>query len=73
MYTYRWSIEEVFNYYKNVLEIDNVRVQQDVRLYGAEFINFIAALIVCRIKNHIDLLGLTKNTLTNKLWPIYPR
>ncbi len=60
MYTYRWSIEEIFNYYKNVLDITNVRVQQDTRLYGSEFINFIASVIVCRIKNKIDQLALTK-------------
>ena len=60
MYTYRWSIEEVFNYYKNILEIDNVRVQQDTRLYGIEFINFIASVIVCRIRNQLDQMGLTK-------------
>ena len=60
MYRYRWSIEEVFNYYKNVLDIDNVRVHQDTRLYGSEFINFIASVIICKVKNQIDALGLTK-------------
>ena len=60
MYTYRWTIEEVFNYYKNILDIDNVRVQQDTRLYGSEFINFVASVIVCRIRKQIDFLGLSK-------------
>lgn len=61
MYTYRWAIEEVFNYYKNVLDIDNVKVQQDTRLYGGEFINYIASVITCRIRNYIDACGLSEN------------
>lgn len=59
MYTYRWSIEEVFNYYKNVLDIDNVKVQHDTRLYGSEFINYIASVITCRIRKYIDACGLS--------------
>ncbi len=60
MYSYRWSIEEVFKYYKHVLDSDNVRVQSDVRVYGSEFINFLASIIICRVKNKIEQLGLSK-------------
>jgi len=60
MYSYRWSVEEIFDYYKNILEIGNVRVQDDTRLYGGEFINFIAAVITCRVKNYIEKQGLSE-------------
>ena len=54
MYEHRWDIEEVFRFYKNILEIDSVGVQQDTRLYGEEFINFLSTIITCRMRNHFD-------------------
>jgi len=61
MYSYRWSVEEIFRYYKNVLGIDNVKVQDDTRLWGSEFINFIATLITCKIWNYLVSRNINKN------------
>ena len=61
MYEHRWDIEEVFRFYKNILEIDSVGVQQDTRLYGEEFINFLSTIITCRMRNHFDRQELFKD------------
>lgn len=45
----RWKIELVFKRYKNDECLDKTNVQGDFTVIGAEFVNFIATLLTCRI------------------------
>ena len=60
MYDQRWQIEEMFNFYKNILELSNTRVHTDMRVYTTEFINYLSLIIGCRVKNNLGKLGLNK-------------
>ena len=60
-YAQRWSIEILFNMYKNIMERDTVNVHGDYRLYATEFINFLAAVISSRVKRLFINKGLSKH------------
>ena len=49
-YSKRWEIEIMFNLYKNIIELDKVRVHGDYRIYATEFINFLSVLISSKVK-----------------------
>lgn len=57
-YEDRWMLELVFKYYKSDLQLDRTNVQNNYSVIGAEFINFIAATITCRIMRKASQLGL---------------
>ncbi len=56
-YKDRWKLELVFRYYKNNIDCDKTRVQDDFAVIGSEFINFIAAIITCRIIERMRKAG----------------
>ena len=58
-YAKRWEIEIMFNFYKNIIELDTVRVHGDYRLYATEFINFLSVLISSKVKNKLYETGLS--------------
>ena len=60
MYESRWEIEEMFNFYKNILELSNARLHNDMRIYTTEFINYLSLIIGCRVKNELIKLDLHK-------------
>lgn len=49
-YTERWEIETMFDFYKNIIDLDTVNVQGDYRLYATEFINYLSVIINSRVK-----------------------
>ena len=53
MYDRRWEIENFFNFYKNVINLEAIRVQDDTSIIGSEFINFISSLISIKFKNSL--------------------
>ena len=59
-YAKRWEIEVMFDFYKNIIELDNVRVHGDYRVYATEFINFLSVLISCRVRKKLQDTGLSK-------------
>lgn len=58
MYDSRWEIEQMFDFYKNILELSNARVHTDMRIYTTEFINYLSLIIGCRVKNKLVRLQL---------------
>ncbi|WP_036498133.1 transposase, partial [Mycoplasma yeatsii] len=54
LYKQRWEIELVNDFYKNTLELDTVRVHDDVNFYADEFINMLTLIIGYRIKNKFE-------------------
>ncbi len=50
MYKERWEIEVLFNFYKNIIELNNGNVHDDYKILGQEFINFITVIIATKIK-----------------------
>lgn len=48
-YDERWLLELVFNRYKSDECLDKTNVQGDFSVIGAEFINFIATVLTCRL------------------------
>ena len=59
-YSKRWEIEVLFDFYKNIVELKNVRVHGDYRTYATEFINFLSVLISCRVRNLLASCGINK-------------
>jgi len=59
-YSQRWSIEVMFNQYKNIIERDTVNVHTDYRVYATELVNFLSVVISSRIKNEIVKKELNK-------------
>ena len=59
-YSQRWTIEVLFNLYKNIMERDCVNVHTDYRVYATEFINFLSVIITSRIKNYIVKKGINQ-------------
>lgn len=59
-YLMRWSIEILFNMYKNIMDRDTVNVHNDYRVYATEFINFLSTIIMARVKNLFNSTGLSK-------------
>ena len=60
-YSQRWSIEILFNMYKNIMDRDTVNVHGDYRVYSTEFINFLAAIISSRVKTLFVKKGLSSH------------
>lgn len=60
-YKERWVIELAFKRYKNLLDLDDTRVQDNYAVIGSEFINFISSLISCRILRKADQVGILKD------------
>ena len=44
MYKQRWEIELVNDFYKNTLELDSVKVHDDLSVYADEFINMLTLI-----------------------------
>ena len=57
----RWEIELFFRQYKNDINLNETREQYDYRVIGAEFVNYISAIISCRINRKFTEAGLLKN------------
>lgn len=53
-YATRWLLELVFKYYKNSLDLDQTREQNNSSVIGSEFINFISTLITMRLVNQFE-------------------
>lgn len=53
-YATRWLIELVFKYYKNSLDLDQTREQNNSSVIGSEFINFVSTLMTMRL---VDRFG----------------
>lgn len=49
-YLERWNIELMFNFYKNILDIEPTSVKNDYRLYATEFINYLSLIIACKVR-----------------------
>ena len=50
MYDRRWEIETFFGFYKNIVGLNNVRIQGDLSIIGTEFINMISTIISLKLK-----------------------
>lgn len=50
MYDKRWEIETFFGFYKNIVGLNNVRVDGDLSIIGSEFINMISTIISLKLK-----------------------
>lgn len=50
MYDKRWEIETFFGFYKNIVGLNNVRVEGDLSIIGTEFINMISTIISLKLK-----------------------
>ncbi|KNG79658.1 transposase, partial [Mycoplasma sp. HU2014] len=61
LYDQRWEIEEMFNFYKNILELSKTRVHSEMKVYTTEFINYLSLIIGTRVKNQFIKLDLHKN------------
>jgi len=48
-YEERWKIELVFKAIKNEMDLDRTNVQGDFTAVGSEFVNFVSAVITCRL------------------------
>ena len=48
-YDNRWSLESVFDHFKNTLDLDITNVHEKSSIIGNEFINYLTVLITCRI------------------------
>lgn len=57
-YTQRWTIETMFNMYKNIIDRDTVNVHSDYRVYATELINMLSVIIAARVKNEFIKTGL---------------
>lgn len=71
-YKDRWKLELVFRYYKNNIDCDKTRVQDDFAVIGSEFINFISVIITCRIIERMRKAGvLKKDSYENVMDDLY--
>ncbi|MCA8841699.1 transposase, partial [Mycoplasmopsis bovis] len=52
LYDQRWEIEEMFNFYKNILELSKTRVHSEMKVYTTEFINYLSLIIATKVKNN---------------------
>lgn len=57
IYLDRWMLEEMFDLYKNLLDMDETRVQTDMSVYGTSLVNFLSTLITSRIVRHLFAKG----------------
>ena len=44
LYESRSEIEQMFDFYKNILELSDARVNTDMRIYTTEFINYLSLI-----------------------------
>ncbi len=58
IYEERWTLELVFNRYKNDIGLDDTRVQNDYSVIGSEFVNFIATVATTRVLRRARDAGL---------------
>lgn len=61
MYDKRWEIETFFGFYKNIVGLNNVRVEGDLSIIGTEFINMISSIISLKLKKKFMEKKLDKN------------
>ncbi|MBT1320014.1 transposase [Mycoplasmopsis bovis] len=61
LYDQRWEIEEMFNFYKNILEPSKTRVHSEMKVYTTEFINYLSLIIATKVKNNLIKLNLHQN------------
>ncbi|WP_434329649.1 transposase [Mycoplasma capricolum subsp. capricolum] len=71
LYKQRWEIELVNDFYKNTLELDTVRVHDDVNFYADEFINMLTLIIGYRIKNKFEEFNLFENKTYGEIMKIF--
>ena len=53
-YENRWWLETIFDLYKNTLDLEITRGQSRESVIGNEFINFVATLIACKLRNAMN-------------------
>ena len=53
IYLDRWMLEQMFDLYKNILELDETRVHSDLSDFGTSLVNFLSTLITSRIIRHL--------------------
>ena len=58
MYLERWTVEECFRTYKQILNFDDTRVHSDASIHGTEFINFLSTCITMRVRKKLEATGL---------------
>lgn len=61
MYLERWTVEECFRTYKQILQFDDTRVHGDASIHGTEFINFLSTCITMRTRKKIEEAGLCED------------
>lgn len=59
-YDGRWTVEVVFDLFKNIIDRTTVNVHGDYRVYATEFINFLSTVITLRVKNELSKSGVSK-------------
>nr|WP_307921088.1 hypothetical protein [Mycoplasmopsis bovis] len=67
LYDQRWEIEEMFNFYKNILELSKTRVHSEMKVYTTEFINYLSLIIATKVKNNLIRLNFIKTTHSDRL------
>ncbi|VDR42268.1 transposase [Mycoplasmopsis caviae] len=67
IYSQRWEIEEMFRFYKNILELPKTGVHSEYSLYTTEFINYISLIISMRVKNELTRLNLAEKYSYNQI------
>lgn len=67
IYYERWIIETAFDFYKNICQLDKVRVQGDTRIIGTEFINFVSLIISSRVWRYYQSKNLEHDYSYNQL------
>nr|WP_307935090.1 hypothetical protein [Mycoplasmopsis bovis] len=60
LYDQRWEIEEMFNFYKNILELSKTRVHSEMKVYTTE-LKLLALIIATKVKNNLIRLNLHQN------------
>ena len=67
-YTQRWTIEILFNMYKNIIDRDTVDVHGDYRVFATEFINFLSVIISAKVKNEFIKNEINKSYSYNQVF-----
>lgn len=66
-YHARWTIELVFDFYKNTEQLDQTCVQNDYSVIGNEFVNTITSIITNRMIQKAEKAGLLKESTYGEL------
>ena len=53
-----WMLDQVFDLYKNLLELDETRVQSDMSVFATGLVNFLSTLITSRVIRHLFSTGI---------------